>query len=49
MITVLFILVILGGLFLLAAALAPPKAPLWISIFFLYVIELLRSLPIGGR
>lgn len=48
MLTVLIILVIAAFLVTLAsAAWTPPKAPLWVSVLLLCVIELIRVLPLG--
>jgi VanZ family protein len=45
--TVLLLLLICGFIFVFAAAMQPPRAPLWIAVFLLYVIEALRTLPLG--
>jgi hypothetical protein len=45
MLTVLLVLVI--GAFLVCVASAAGKAPLWVSVLLLSVVELLRVLPVG--
>lgn len=44
--TVLGILVLIGLVLTVLAAIEPPKAKLWIPLFILYVIELIRLVPI---
>ncbi len=49
MILTVFLLLVLCGLVLLIASVtSPPRAPLWIAVLFLYIIELLRLLPLGA-
>jgi hypothetical protein len=45
--TVIGVLVLLGFLLLIASRLNPPRAELWLAVLFLYLIELLRLLPVG--
>ena len=46
--TVIGLLVLVGFIVLVAASmLEPPKAKLWVAVLMLYVIELLRLLPVG--
>ncbi len=45
--TVFAVLVLVGFLLLVASLLSPPRASLWMAVLFLYLIELLRLLPVG--
>ena len=46
MLTVTLLLVLAAFLVTLASAYSPPKAPLWIAVLLLVVVELLRLVPI---
>ncbi len=45
--TVIGILVAVGFIVLVLSVLTPPRAQLWLAVLFLYIIELLRLLPVG--
>lgn len=40
-------ILLIGIIFLVAAVLEPPKAKLWVAVLLLYIIELVRLLPLG--
>ena len=45
--TVIGILIAVGFLILVLSRLSPPRAELWLAVLFLYLVELLRLLPVG--
>lgn len=47
MLTVFFVLAVLALLLTILSTLNPPRAPIWIAVLILSLIELLRALPLG--
>lgn len=47
MLTVLLILAFAAFVITIASTLSPARAPLWIAVLLLTLIELLRALPLG--
>jgi hypothetical protein len=47
MLTVFVILALIALGITIASALTPSRAPLWIAVLILTIIELLRALPLG--
>lgn len=45
--TVIGLLVLAGFILTLASTWNPPRASLWVAVLLLYVIELIRLLPLG--
>lgn len=45
--TVIGILVAVGFIVLVLSRLSPARAELWLAVLFLYLVELLRLLPVG--
>lgn len=45
--TVIGVLVVIGLIVLVLSRLTPPRAELWLAVLFLYIIELIRLLPVG--
>ncbi len=47
MITVFVFLAVAALVITILSVLTPPKAPLWVAVLLLCLIELLRALPLG--
>jgi hypothetical protein len=47
MFTVLIILAVIALIVTILSVLTPPKAPLWVAVLILCLIELIRTVPIG--
>jgi hypothetical protein len=47
MLTVFIILAVVAFIVTIASTFTPPKAPLWIAVLLLCIIELLRAIPLG--
>ncbi len=45
--SVLLILALAGFIIVILSALTPPRAALWVAVLLLYIMELLRLLPLG--
>lgn len=47
MLTVLLVLAVVAFAVTIASTLTPSRAPLWVAVLLLTLIELLRALPLG--
>ena len=47
MLTVIMVLAFAAFVVTILSAIAPPRAPLWVAVLILTLIELLRALPLG--
>lgn len=47
MLTVIILLVVVAFIICIASAFSPPKAPLWVAVLLLCIVELIRILPLG--
>jgi len=47
MLTVIMVLAFAAFVVVILSAISPPRAPLWVAVLILTLIELLRALPLG--